>query len=65
MIMDPPSASASTPRWQAFLAEMTDLLDAEPDNVAAKTAVAEAKAELERRHRDSLFGPAWDAARGR
>ena len=59
MIIDPPSPIASTPRWQAFHAEMTHLLETEPENVALKKAVADAKAELERRHRDSLFGTAW------
>lgn len=59
MIIDPPSPTASTPRWQAFLAEMTHLIEAEPENVAARRAFADAQSELERRHRDSLFGSAW------
>jgi hypothetical protein len=59
MIVNPPSPTASTTRWQTFLAEMTHLLEAEPDNAGAKKAVGEARAELERRYRDSLFGSAW------
>ena len=64
MITEPPSPTASTPRWQAYLAEMTHLLEAEPQNVAARKGAADARSELERRHRDSLFGSAW-AARNR
>ena len=59
MIIDPPSPTASTPRWQAFLADMTHLLEDEPQNVAARKALADAQSELERRHHDSLFGTAW------
>lgn len=49
LIIDPPSVFASIEEWTAFRLEMERLTVAEPDNLAAREALATARDEEARR----------------